>query len=131
MERRALADPVARDAGVEIPGDLGLARGVRTVGDPDVPTEVLVLAQGAEQEAGDGSTLEGDDAGRALGRPGALDLRPRVRELGQERLHLPVAGVSRREQLGRALDVLLPERRDLHAHGAASSPGRIRSSPGP
>jgi hypothetical protein len=131
MERRALRDPLARDARVEVPGDLGLARGVGAVGDPDVPTEVLALAERADQEPGDLAVLEGDDAGRTLGRPGALDLRPRVRELGQERLHLAVAGVPRREQLGRALDVLLPERRDLHAHGTASSPGKIRSSPGP
>ena len=108
----ALHDPALRGRGVEVADQLGLADGMPGRRDPDVRAPALV-ERSAEEEAEDPVAGDRDDARGAVSGADALDLGPRTgRSLvgGVETgLDAPLRLVSRGEEPGRCLEVLVRE----------------------
>ena len=120
--------PPSRGGRVEVAHELRLAGGVTRVRDPDVAAPEPALHDPPGKEAGDKPVLERDRAARPLGDPGARQLRPRIVELGQERLGPSVPRVPLAQERGGRLEVVLGEGAELDA---ATTRRRSRRSPGP
>jgi hypothetical protein len=113
LARPALVDPTTGCRGVEIAYVLGALDCVARELDPDVLPPGLLVARGTDEKSDDGAVAAGDHTRCILAVEDRSDLGPEVDGVGQQRLGLAVSPVSLRKQVGRGVQMLRREGREL------------------